>query len=89
MQKAGLAGTVIGFIIRALPLTGGGAAFAMAALGRTHAFIAGWALTLGFSCVVALNASAVTLVFRVTFPELVMRGACCDRLFGSSVVTIW
>lgn len=94
MQKAGLAGTVIGFaigglmiaiiglsygfVIRALPLTGGGVAFAMAALGRTHAFIAGWALTLGYSCVVALNASAVTLVFRVTFPELVMRGALYD-----------
>ena len=94
MQKAGLAGTVIGFVIgglmigiiglsygftiRALPLTGGGVAFAMAALGRTHAFIAGWALTLGYSCVVALNASAVTLVFRVTFPELVMQGALYD-----------
>ena len=64
-----------GFTIRALPLTGGGVAFAVAALGRTHAFIAGWALTLGYSCVVALNASAVTLVFRVTFPELVTRGA--------------
>ncbi|WP_296133061.1 hypothetical protein [uncultured Corynebacterium sp.] len=46
MQKAGLAGTVIGFTIRALPLTGGGVSFAMAALGRTHAFIAGWALML-------------------------------------------
>lgn len=64
-----------GFAIRVLPLTGGGVAFAMAALGRTHAFIAGWALTLGYSCVVALNASAVTLVFRVTFPELVVRDA--------------
>lgn len=88
MQKAGLAGTVIGFIIgglmiaiiglsygftfRVLPLTGGGVAFAMAALGRTHAFITVWALTLGYSCVVALNGSAVSLVFRVTFPELVM-----------------
>ncbi|OFL19366.1 hypothetical protein [Corynebacterium sp. HMSC062A03] len=88
MQKAGLVGAVIGFVvgglmiavfglsygftIRALPLTGDGMAFAMAALGRTHAFIAGWALTLGYSCVVALNAPAVTLVFCVTFPELVM-----------------
>ena len=26
----------------------------------------------------ALNVSAVTLVFRVTFPELVMQGALCD-----------
>lgn len=54
-------GLSYGFSIRALPLTGGGVAFAIAALGRTHAFIAGWALTLGCSCVVALNASAVTL----------------------------
>ena len=88
MQKAELAETLIGFVIgglmiaiiglsygftiRALPLTGGGVAFAMAALGRAHAFIAGWALTLGYSCVVALNASAVALIFRVTFPDLVM-----------------
>lgn len=94
MQKAELAGTLIGFVIgglmiaiiglsygftiRALPLTGGGVAFAMAALGRTHAFFAGWALTLGYSCVVALNASAVALVFRVAFPDLVMRGALYD-----------
>lgn len=49
--------------------------FAMAALGRTHAFIAGWALTRGYSRVVALNALAVALIFRVEFPELVMRGA--------------
>ena len=53
-------------------------AFAMAALGRTHAFIAGWALALGYSCVVALNTSAVALVFRVTFSDLVMRGALYD-----------
>lgn len=102
MQKAGLAGTVIGFVlgglmiavfglsygftIRALPLTGDGMAFAMAVLGRTHAFIAGWALTLGYSCVVALNASAVTLVFRVTFPELVMRGALSGQFQFFSVV---
>ncbi|MFG6302019.1 hypothetical protein ACGIJE_07515 [Corynebacterium hesseae] len=102
MQKTGLAGTVIGFVIsglmiaviglsygftiRALPLTGGGAAFAMAALGRTHAFIAGWALTLGYSCVVALNAPAVTLVFRVPFPELVMRGALSGRFQFFAVV---
>lgn len=71
-------GNSYGFTVRALPLTGGGVAFAMAALGWVHAFIAGRALTLGYSCVVALKASAVTLVFRVTFPELVMRGALYD-----------
>lgn len=90
MTAGGLAGTLLGFlvggamiavialsygaVIRALPVTGGGVAFAFAALGRTHAFIAGWCLTLGYAGIVALNASAVALVFRVTVPDLVMRG---------------
>lgn len=59
-----------GYAVRALPVTGGGVVFAMVSLGRTHAFIAGWALTLGYAGIVALNASAVTLVFRVTVPAL-------------------
>ena len=44
------------------------------------------ALTLGYSCVVALNASAVTLVFRVTFPEMVMRGALSGQFQCFAVV---
>lgn len=59
-----------GYAIKALPVTGGGVVFAMVALGRAHSFIAGWALTLGYAGIVALNASAVTLVFRVTLPNL-------------------
>lgn len=62
-----------GYTIRALPVTGGGVVFAMVSLGRLHSFIAGWALTLGYAGIVALNASAVTLVFRVTFPKLLQR----------------
>lgn len=41
-----ITGLSYGFSFRALPLTGGGVAFAMAALGRTHAFIAGWTIYL-------------------------------------------
>lgn len=89
LNSAGLGGIFLGFligsimiltiaysygaVIRALPVTGGGVAFALAALGRTHGFIAGWCLTLGYACIVALNASAVTLVFRVTLPDMVMQ----------------
>lgn len=36
-----------GYHLRVVLLNGGEVVFAMAALGRTHAFIAGWALTLG------------------------------------------
>ncbi|MDO4916610.1 MAG: APC family permease [Rothia sp. (in: high G+C Gram-positive bacteria)] len=87
--SGGLAGTFIGFIIgglviatiavsygsviEKLPVAGGSVAFALSGLGRLHGFIAGWCLTLGYTCIVALNASAVTLVFRVTLPGLVMR----------------
>lgn len=90
MTSGGLAGTIVGFliggsmigiialsygaVIRELPVTGGGVAFAYAALGRVHAFIAGWCLTLGYAGIVALNASATALVFRVTMPELIMQG---------------
>ncbi|MDO4821164.1 MAG: APC family permease [Rothia sp. (in: high G+C Gram-positive bacteria)] len=62
-----------GYAIEKLPVTGGGVAYALASLGRLHGFIAGWALTLGYSGIVALNASAVTLVFRVTLPEFIMQ----------------
>ncbi|MFD2759367.1 APC family permease [Gulosibacter faecalis] len=88
MVSGGLGGTLAGFaigglmitvialsygaVVRALPVTGGGVAFALAALGRTHAFVAGWCLTLGYAGIVALNASATALVFRVTVPDLVM-----------------
>ncbi|MEU4207415.1 APC family permease [Rothia terrae] len=86
--EGGIAGTTIGFIIggiiiaiiavsygnviEKLPVAGGGVAFALSSLGRLHGFIAGWFLTLGYAGIVALNASAVTLVFRVTLPSLVM-----------------
>lgn len=85
--SGGLAGTALGFLIggaiiaviavsygygiERLPVAGGSVAFALSGLGRLHGFIAGWALTLGYAGIVALNASAVTLVFRVTLPSLV------------------
>lgn len=90
IATGGLVGSLIGFliggamiaviglsygaVIKALPVTGGGMAFALASLGRRHGFIAGWSLTVGYAGIVALNASAVTLVFRVTMPDLVMQG---------------
>lgn len=89
MTEAGLGGTLIGFlvggamigviavsygyVVRQLPVTGGGVAYAYSALGRTHSFIASWAMTLGYACIVAANASAATLVFRVATPGLLTR----------------
>ena len=90
LHDAGLAGVVLGFgiatvlilvvglvyatAIRALPHTGGGVLFALFSAGRIPGFIAGWSLALGYIGVVAMNASAVTLIFRVTFPGLLSHG---------------
>src|SRR5699024_6498642 len=46
-------------------------AYAFISLGRTHAFISGWFLTLGYICIVALNASAFALMFKYVFPAMI------------------
>lgn len=60
-----------GFLIREYPVSGGEFAYAYISLGRTHAFISGWFLTLGYICIVALNASALALMFKFVFPSLI------------------
>ena len=63
-----------GFLIRSFPVSGGELAFALVGFGRTHAFFCGWFLTLGYACIVALNASATALLFRNLIPEVVQQG---------------
>ncbi|MEN1967357.1 APC family permease [Lentibacillus sp. N15] len=60
-----------GFLIQSFPVSGGEFAYAFVSLGRTHAFICGWFLTLGYVCIVALNASAFTLMFKFVFPKVI------------------
>lgn len=60
-----------GFLIQKYPVSGGEFAYAYLSLGRTHAFISGWFLTLGYICIVALNASALALMFKFVFPGFV------------------
>ncbi len=60
-----------GFLIKSFPVSGGEFAYAFISLGRTHAFISGWFLTLGYICIVALNASAFALMFKFVFPALI------------------
>ncbi|MEC5423364.1 APC family permease [Virgibacillus sp. C22-A2] len=59
-----------GFLIKSFPVSGGEFAYAFIGLGRKHAFISGWFLTLGYICIVALNASALALMFKFVFPAL-------------------
>lgn len=63
-----------GFLIKSFPVSGGELAFALVGFGRTHAFFCGWFLTLGYACIVALNASATALLFRNLIPEVVQQG---------------
>ena len=60
-----------GILIRTFPVSGGEFAYAFNAFGRNHAFACGWFLTLGYASIVALNASAVALLFRRLLPGLV------------------
>lgn len=60
-----------GFLIRTFPVSGGEYAYAYTAFGRLHAYICGWFLTLGYMSIVALNASALALLFRRVVPWMV------------------
>ncbi|TRM10727.1 APC family permease [Lentibacillus cibarius] len=59
-----------GILIKSFPVSGGEFAYSYISLGRVHAFICGWFLTLGYLCIVALNASAFALMVKFVFPTI-------------------
>ena len=63
-----------GVLIRNFPVSGGEFAYAFLGLNRTHAFISGWFLTLGYICIVALNATAFALMLKFIFPDFIQQG---------------
>lgn len=87
IKEAGPMGVIIGFLIGAmlmmliavsygilikyLPVSGGEFAYTFFSFGRIHAFICGWFLSLGYICIVALNASAFSLMLKYIFPEFI------------------
>src|SRR5699024_776741 len=60
-----------GFLIRSFPVSGGEFAYSFISMGRTHAFISAWFLTLGYLGIVALNASAFALMFKFVLPSII------------------
>jgi amino acid transporter len=90
MATAGPLGAVIGFLIggalmiviavsyglliRSFPVSGGEFAYTLAGFGRRHAFLCSWFLTLGYMCIVALNASALALLSRYVVPGVAEQG---------------
>lgn len=85
IDQAGPLGAIIGLLIGALimmliaisygvlikkyPVSGGEFAYAFISAGKYWSFITGWFLSLGYICIVALNASAFTLLLKYLFPK--------------------
>lgn len=63
-----------GFLAKTFPVSGGAFAYTLIGFGRTHGFICAWFMTLGYTSIVALNASALALLGRRVFPDLVEQG---------------
>ena len=63
-----------GALTKKFPVSGGEFAFSYVGFGRHVSFIASWFLALGYICVVALNASAFSLLFKFVLPEFLEIG---------------
>lgn len=86
LKKIGLLNTVVGiligtllifiiennynFLIKKFPKSGGEYIFVKNALGKNHAFICGWLLTLSYFTIIPLNATAVPVVINSIFPNI-------------------
>lgn len=58
----------LGNMVSKYKVTGGAFAFSYVGYGPTIAFICGWALVLGYICIITLNATAISLLTRFIFP---------------------
>lgn len=58
------------FLIKKFPKSGGEYIFVKNALGKNHAFICGWLLTLSYFTIIPLNATAVPVVINSIFPNI-------------------
>ncbi|WP_153731108.1 APC family permease [Sporosarcina obsidiansis] len=63
-----------GVMIKKFPVSGGGFTYAFVAAGKVWAFICGWFLSLGYISIVALNASAFTLLLKFLAPGFMQQG---------------
>lgn len=58
------------FCIKRYPVSGGEYVFAKATMGRKHAFVCGWMMSLGYWSLIPLNATAIGLITRYLMPGL-------------------
>lgn len=90
MSQAGPIGVILGVLIGALlvmviavsygymvekfPVSGGEFVFTYLGFGRINAYICGWFVTLSYVTSVALNASAIIVLFKFLYPQVVEIG---------------
>ena len=69
---------VVGFsyayMIAKFPVAGGEFAYAYVGFGPTASYICGWMLSLGYFAIVALNATAIPVLFSILTPGLLQVG---------------
>lgn len=63
-------GVSYGFLARTFPVSGGAFAYTLVGFGRLHAYICAWFMTLGYVSIVALNASALSVLARQVVPQI-------------------
>ena len=63
-----------GALTAKFPVSGGEFAFTYVGFGKYVSFIASWFLVFGYLCVVALNASAFSLMFKFILPDFLEIG---------------
>ncbi|MCL1699937.1 APC family permease [Lysinibacillus sp. Bpr_S20] len=62
-----------GLLIEKFPVSGGGYSYAFYSAGRNWAFFTGWFMILGYASIIALNASAFSLLLKYLFPNFMNR----------------
>ncbi|WP_060680847.1 APC family permease [Virgibacillus halodenitrificans] len=63
-----------GFMVEKFPVSGGEFVFTYLGFGRINAYICGWFVTLSYVTSVALNASAIIVLFKFLYPSIVEIG---------------
>ena len=63
-----------GALVEKFPVSGGAFAFSYLSFGRYVSFFSSWFLTFGYVCVVALNATAFSLLVKFLLPNLLNNG---------------
>lgn len=63
-----------GALVKRFPVSGGAFAFSFLSFGRYVSFFSSWFLTFGYVCVVALNATAFSLLIKFLLPNVLNNG---------------